>query len=414
MQNSKQKNQAVINEAPFPNCFAKEFLVISRGNGVWLEDTAGKKYLDFAGGIAVNAFGYGREDLARVAFEQMKKLIHISNLYTTEPALELARKMTGNKFQAVQFLSSGAEANETALKYARLYSLRKKGEGNHRLLCFKNSFHGRTMGALSVTPIAKYQAPFLPLIPGIEVLSYNDVRALEETLDGTFAGVIVEVIQGEGGLECMTPGFARTLNRFCRRHDVILIADEIQTGLARTGSFYASEAVGLDPDIITLAKPLAAGLPLSAALIPERVNALIHLGEHGTTFGGGPVTTAVALKVWERLSDRDFIRRVKEKGEYLRESLEKLKRSFSFLGEIKGRGLLMGIEVPQAEEGSDLLRGLIKAAREEGLLILGSALNMLRFAPPLVISEEEIKTGLEMVKRVFAKHGAEIQYSGGK
>jgi len=355
----------------------------------------------------VNALGYGREDLAQIVYQQMKKLVHISNLFITEPVLELATKMIASgDFQTVQFLNSGSEANETALKYARLYALRKKGEGHHKLLCFTGSFHGRTMGALSVTPNPKYQTPFLPLVPGVEVAEYNDTAGLEKTLDASFAGVIVEVIQGEGGLAGMSREFASELNRLCRKHDLILIADEVQTGLSRTGSFYASTEVGLEPDIITLAKPLAAGLPLSAVLIPEKINTLIHVGDHGTTFGGGPVTTAVASKVWDILSNPQFIAQIRDKGAYLAERLEVLAEKYSFLGGLRGRGLLLGIEVlperlPQREENADAMPALLNAFREEGLLILRSGQNVLRIAPPLIIGTEEIDTGITIMARVF-------------
>ena len=418
------RDTALIKEHPLPNCFSPELLMISKGDGVWLEDAAGRRYLDFTGGIAVNALGYGREDLAEIACRQMKKLVHISNLFITEPALELATKVIAHgvhgasgDFQAVQFLNSGSEANETALKYARLYALRRKGEGHHKLLCFTDSFHGRTMGALSVTPNPKYQTPFLPLVPGVEVAEYNDTEGLEKALDESFAGVIVEVIQGEGGLAGMSREFAAALNRLCRKHDLILIADEVQTGLSRTGSFYASTEVGLEPDIITLAKPLAAGLPLSAVLIPEKVNTLIHVGDHGTTFGGGPVTTAVASKVWDILSNPQFIAQIRDKGEYLAEKLEALAKGYSFLGGLRGRGLLLGVEVlqerlPQRAENADAMPALLQAFREEGMLILRSGQNILRIAPPLIIGTEEIDTGIAIMARVFDKlNSGEIELS---
>ncbi len=304
---------AIERNLPFPPQYGSELLVIRRGRGVWLEDTAGKRYLDFAGGIAVNALGYGRADLARTAMRQMRKLSHISNLFTTEPALALARAMLARgpfPFSSVFFGNSGTEANEAALKYARLYSQRTKGPGHEKILCFTGAFHGRTFGSLSCTPTPKYQDPYKPLLPGVVVAPFNDVKTLKELLTDEFAGVIVEVIQGEGGLASMTEEFARALNETCAAAGAILIADEVQTGLSRTGTFYGSEGVGLTPDIITLAKPLAGGLPLSAVLIPRKVNALIHLGDHGTTFGGGPVTTAVALEGLEQ----DLRARVREAG----------------------------------------------------------------------------------------------------
>ena len=390
--------------------FARELLVLERGEGVWLEDAGGRRYLDFAGGIAVNALGYGRGDLAEVAAAQMRKLIHTSNLFTTRPALELAKVLVATgPFAAVQFQNSGSEANEAAIKFARLYSLRRKGQGNYQLLSFSGSFHGRTLGALSLTPTPKYQDPFGPLVPGCYVSPYNDVEALEKTLDRRFAAVIVEVVQGEGGLDCMTPAFAQALNRLCRAHDVLLIADEVQTGLARTGSLFASKLVGLEPDIITLAKPLAAGLPLAAALLPAKVNDLVHEGEHGGTFPGGPVTTAVALKVWETIGNPVFIADVRRRGELFGGMLEDLTGRHPGLGAVKGMGLLRGIEVTaQALKGQPAggspTQGLIDAAREEGLLVLKSGANRLRLAPPLVVTEEELAEGVRRLEGVLARY----------
>lgn len=385
---------------PFPRQYGSELLVLRRGHGVWLEDIAGKKYLDFAGGIAVNALGYGRADLARTAYRQMRKIIHISNLFTTEPALALARAMIAKgpwRFSSVFFGNSGTEANEAALKYARLYALRTKGPGHEKLLCFSGAFHGRTLGSLSCTPTPKYQEPYQPLLPGVVVAPYNDPHTLWDVLTDEFAGVIVEVIQGEGGLTCMTPEFARALNELCRTKNAVLIVDEVQTGITRTGTFYASEGVGLEPDLITLAKPLAGGLPLSAVLIPEKIHEVIHLGDHGTTFGGGPVTTAVALKVWETVSQPAFLARVKESGELLSKGLEELKSRHASVGTIRGRGLLRGFEYNGGE-----LKDLLARLQLKGMLALRSGTNVLRIAPPLVITKNEIQKGIDIIEEALS------------
>ncbi len=396
----KKDDPAVATDLPFPRQYGTELLVIARGKGVWLQDIAGRKYLDFAGGIAVNALGYGRADLARAAARQMRRLSHISNLFTTEPALELARLMLARgpyRFASVFFGNSGTEANEAALKYARLHSLRTKGPGHDRLLCFENGFHGRTLGALSCTPSAKYQDPFQPLLPGVSVAPYNDAGALGRFLDDHVAGVIVEVIQGEGGLSTMTAEFARTLNEACRKTGAILIADEVQTGMGRTGTFYACEGVGLQPDIVTLAKPLGGGLPLSAALIPEKVHNLIHQGEHGTTFGGGPVTTAVAAKVWSTVSRPEFTERVRVRGEQLRMELEALKARHQCIGLLLGRGLLQGFEYTAGD-----VKDLVSRLQARGLLVLRSGTNVVRLAPPLIISEAEIEKGVGIIEKEMA------------
>jgi acetylornithine/N-succinyldiaminopimelate aminotransferase len=396
-----EKN-AFIKNPPLPKNFAPEFLLVNKGHGVYLEDNAGNSYLDFGAGIAVNALGYGREDLASIAYEQMKKLIHISNLYATAPQIECAKKLiaTGS-FAAVHFGNSGSEANESAIKYARLHALRTKGPGHHKLLCFHNGFHGRTMGALSCTPIPKYQDPFVPLVPGVTSLDFNDCRGVERVLDESFSAVIVEIIQGEGGLAMMDKEFAETLNSVCRQCNVMLIADEVQTGLSRTGTFFASEAAGLKPDIITLAKPLAGGLPLSATLIPASINDLLHVGEHGTTFGGGPVTTAIACRILDILSDPVFIGEVAEKGRMLRNHLQTLSDRFDFLGELKGKGLLQGVETACSDEQIKLI---IRIALEKGLLILRSAKNVIRIAPPLVITKEELDMGFAILEDALSAY----------
>ncbi|HEY9595372.1 MAG TPA: aspartate aminotransferase family protein [Spirochaetia bacterium] len=396
----KEKNPAVETNLPFPPQYGTELLVIRRGHGVWLEDVAGKRYMDFAGGIAVNALGYGRGDLAKTAMRQMRKLPHISNLFATEPGLALARAMLARgpfPFASVFFGNSGTEANEAALKYARMYATRTRGPGHDKLLCFTNAFHGRTMGALSVTPTPKYQDPYLPLIPDVVVAPYNDPTALRRTLSGEFAGVIVEVIQGEGGLSTMSTEFAAALNESCRASDVILIADEVQTGMGRTGTFYASEGVGLQPDMITLAKPLGGGLPLSAVLIPQKVNALIHAGDHGTTFGGGPVTTAVACRVWEALTKREMLEHTLANGAVLRAGLEGLKTRHPCIGELRGKGLLQGFEY----NGGDV-KDLLGRLQQKGLLALRAGANVVRIAPPLVITANEIRKGIEIIEEVLS------------
>ncbi len=392
--------QSKVHNVPFPKNYASDFLVFEKGKGVYLYDPTGKKYLDFGSGISVNALGHGRDDLAEIACEQMKKVIHTSNLYTSEPSVFLAEKLTAlGNFAAVHFGNSGSEANEAAIKYARLYSKNRKGDGNFKILAFESGFHGRTMGSLSCTYNEAYKKPFEPLVPGVEFSPYNDVKALEKKLDPSFAAVIVEVLQGEGGLMMMTEEFAGALNRLCRKFDIILIADEVQTGLGRTGWPFASSMVSLEPDIISLAKPLAGGLPLSATLIPEKINELIKAGDHGTTFGGGPVTTAVAGKVLDIIMDPSFLIGVQKNGKHLAEKLKSLSKMFSFTGETRGCGMLQGLEIKQPEsfEG-DLIKKIISLCEKNGLIILKSGKSFLRIAPPLIITEKEIDEGIEILK----------------
>ncbi len=405
-------SDAIVKNPPLPKQYGDELLVFDYGAGCYLFDLSGKRYLDMGSGIAVNALGYGRSDLADIASKQMRKLIHVSNLFATEPQLELARKMTAAAapggahalFEAVHFGNSGAEANETAIKYARLYAKTRRGEGHHRLIAFSNSFHGRTMGALSLTANPAYREPFEPLIPGSEILPLNDVNTLKKALDGTVAAVMVEPIQGEGGLHILSRDFARTLNTLCREHDVLLIADEVQTGLGRCGSLYASGIVGLEPDIITLAKPLAGGLPLSAVLVPAKVNAILKPGHHATTFGGGPVTTAVASAVWDILTEPSFMAETRRKGELLESLLVGKMKELGVKGEILGAGLLKGFRLHGDNYNGAWCSSIIGDAKNEGLIILKTGADVLRLAPPLVISDEELKEGVDILFKVIKKN----------
>ena len=397
-----QIKDAIVTDHPFPNAFSPEMLLLEHGSGCRVTDAAGKSYLDLGAGIAVNALGYGREDLADVAAAQMRKLVHVSNLYTTGPALELAGKLTGDRFAAVQYMNSGAEANESALKFARMYAHRgEKNAERHKMLAFTGGFHGRTYGALACTATPKYQEPFRPMLPDVEIAPYNDVEALRKTLDRTFAGVIVEVVQGEGGLQSMTPEFAAALNACRDEYDLILIADEVQTGLGRTGHLFASDSAGLKPDIVTLAKPLAGGLPLSAVLLPAAVNDRLHFGEHGTTFGGGPVTCALASHVFDILTDPAFLAAVRERGEQLRQGLESLREAHG-LGPVVGAGLLRGVHVPGKAVEQPRIQALSTALRAAGVLVLRSGDDVMRIAPPLVISADEIAEGLRCMDTALA------------
>jgi len=402
---NEEVSDAYVNKPPLPRQYAESLLVMEEGRGCRISDRAGREYLDMGAGIAVNSLGYGRSDLAEIAAEQMRKLIHVSNLFTTGPAVELAEKIIsagpprGSKleFEAVHFGNSGAEANETALKYARLYSNCKRGDGHHRLLAFSGGFHGRTMGALSLTENPQYRLPFGPLIPGVTILPLNDEQALRDTLDESFAAVIIEPIQGEGGLHKPDKNFARALNSLCRQYDVLLIADEIQSGLGRCGELYASSLLGLEPDIITLAKPLAAGLPLSAVLIPSRVNRLLKPGFHATTFGGGPLTTAIASAAWDLLTDPILMKEVSRKGLFLESLLKEGLWKLGIPGEIRGIGMLRGLRLRGGKYDSSWCSKVLRKALDAGLIILKSGSNVLRLAPPLVISDDELAEGTRIL-----------------
>lgn len=391
---------AYVTDTKIAHCYAARTMVLTGGRGTKVRDRAGRTYIDFTAGIAVNILGHGRRDLARAAAREMRRRIHVSNLFASTPTLELAARLTASgPFAACFFGNSGAEANEAAIKFARLYAHRTRGAGHHQIVSFTSGFHGRTMGSLSTTHKAAYREPFEPLIGGVRYLPFNDVSALDE-LDERTAGVIVEPIQGEGGLSVVSQEFASALNEKCREHDIILIADEVQSGMGRTGRLYGSNAVGLAPDIVTLSKPLAAGLPLSATLIPERVNDLLSPGDHGSTFGGNPVACAVAIRVWHTITRAGFIERVSAAGELIAGHLKSMASRSAILGSPRGLGLLRGIPVEvNGEPAPDLLGKIMEQARTDGLLILRSGVNMIRLAPPLNIRDRELKEGLARLER---------------
>lgn len=401
-------NNAMTGDTPFARNYAREVLTISHGKGVWLRDASGKRYLDFGSGIAVNALGYGDRRLARVVAQQMKRLVHISNLYATMPALELGRELLDlarpigrAPFTGVHFGNSGSEANEAAIKYARLWAHCEKGPGHHRILAFENAFHGRTMGALSATPKEAYRRKFEPLLPGFEFLPFNDPAALEQAITPEIAAVMVEPVQGEGGLQVLTPETVEILNNLCPQRGVLLIADEIQTGLGRLGELFGSTLVGLKPDMVTLSKPLAGGLPLSATLIPAAVNDHLEPGDHGTTFGGGPATTAAARYVLGRITDRGFLEGVRKRAAELNQGLLRLRERYSWITELRGTGMLRGLRIELGTDQERLFPEIIPLARDQGMLILRSGADVIRIAPPLVISTGEIRRGIEILDAVL-------------
>lgn len=402
-------NPALTSNNPFVNNYSRELLQIIEGRGVRLRDANGNSYLDLGAGIAVNSLGYGDRKLAKIIEKQARKLIHTSNLYTSPPPLELGARLiellspfAREPFGGVHLGNSGTEANEAAIKYARLYARERRGEGHHSILSFSQGFHGRTLGALSATPKKAYREKFEPLLPGFETAEYNDITALDRILDQRFAAVIVEVVQGEGGLSVIDRAFAERLSAICAERDILLIADEVQTGLGRTGGLLASGWSGLIPDIVTLAKPLAAGLPLSATLIPERLNAMVRPGDHGSTFGGGPVTAAAALYVLERLTAPGFLATVEERAAQLDAFLNTLVDTYPWIISTRGAGMLRGLVINLGEQQETLLPEILAEARRRGVLVLRSAGDVIRIAPPLIISQSDLATGLDVLSATLA------------
>jgi len=390
-------DDAIANEQHYMlQTYQRPDFVLDRGEGVYLFDTAGRRYLDCVAGIAVNALGYGDQDVARAITDHAAGLIHTSNLYHTRPAGELARLLVESSFADRVFLSnSGAEANEGALKFARKYAREHRGEGKTMIVAFSGSFHGRTMGAVAVTHREKYRAPFMPVMPDVRFAPFNDLAAAEAAITDDVCAVIVEPIQGEGGLSVATPEFLRGLRARCDAVGALLIFDEIQCGMGRTGTLWAYEPYGVRPDIMTVAKPLGGGLPIGAILLTQAVADTLHAGEHGTTFGGGPLVTSVAQVVLRKIADPAFLAHVREVGDYFDEALHDLAAANSRVIELRGRGLMRGIQI----EGS--AAAVREAGHDTGLLIATAGDDVLRLLPPLIFERAHVDEAIEKLGRAL-------------
>lgn len=375
---------------------AEPVFVAGEGSSLITED--GECYLDFTSGIAVNALGYGDEDLSAAIREALDSgVIHTSNLFQTRPGAELARWLTDHSFaERVFFCNSGAEANEGAFKFARRWAREAGGDAKVEIIAFRGGFHGRTFGALAATDRPALQEPFLPLVPGFHFASLGqiaEVRALasrERT-----AAIIIEPLQGEGGVQPVSPEFLAALRELCDEIGALLIFDEVQVGLGRTGTLWAYEASGVVPDLLTVAKPLAGGLPMGAVLLSGPVAAAIRPGDHATTFGGGPLVASAALAVCRRVGSPDFLASVQEKGERIQRRLNALVRERPGVREARGAGMIWGliVEEPAAE--------VVARALEARLLLCPAGANVVRLLPPLTISEEDLDRGLDILSALL-------------
>jgi len=359
--------------------------VLERGEGVWLYDTEGRQYLDGCSGIAVNALGYKSAPVVDAIRQGAEGLLHVSNLYHTAPHALLARDLCQASFaNRVFFCNSGAEANEGALKFARKWA-RANGHANKTgFVAFTGSFHGRTMGALSVTATEKYRAPFEPLVGNVSFAEFNNLDSARQLINAETCAVIVEPVQGEGGVTPADPEFLTGLRAWCNEAGALLIVDEIQCGLGRTGTLWAYEEYGISPDIMTLAKPLAGGLPMGAILLTQTVANALGPGDHGSTFAAGPLVCNVAHAVFKQLSTPQFLNDVKTRGDYLAKRLGDEVAKSPLIEQVRGRGLMWGlVSVPPAAD-------IVAEAREHGLIILVAGPNVVRLLPPLVMSQAEL------------------------
>jgi len=363
-------------------------ILFERGRGVYLWDSRGNRYLDFLSGIGVNALGYVHPAIQATLKRQAGRLIHVSNLFFHEYQAELAKRLVKiSGLDRAFFCNSGTEAWEGALKLARIYARTQNTNGHKpkwRILALDNSFHGRTFGSLATTGQAKYRDPFVPLLPGVGFIRFNDVDDLKHQFDAGVCAICIETIQGEGGVCPVSPEFLQMARKLTESNDALLILDEIQCGLGRTGRYFAYEHYGIQPDIVTIAKPLAAGLPLGAILTSNRVALSMHPGMHGTTFGGGPLACAVAIEFLRVLDE--LLDHVREVGNYFHEQLEGLKATHGCILEVRGMGLMLGVEL----ESADTAKSVVSALLQRRILINRTHETVLRFLPPYIIQEKHV------------------------
>ena len=394
-------SRALYDQVMTPN-YAPMAIMPARGEGSRLWDTAGNAYLDFAAGIAVSVLGHAHPQLRKVLAEQADKLWHVSNLLANGPAVELAQRLCDITFaERVFFANSGAEVNEAALKLARRYARDHFGPDKEEIIAFDNAFHGRTFFTVCVGGQPKYSDGFGPKPGGITHLPFNDIEALGKAVDESTCAVILEPIQGEGGVTPATAEFVRAAGELCARHGALLILDEIQTGVGRSGFLYMYQKLGVIPDILTTAKGLAGGFPIGAMLTTEAVARSLTVGTHGSTFGGNPLACAVANKVLEIVNTPQLLDGVRVKGELLKQGLAAINRRFELFDEIRGEGLLLGCEM--AAPWKDRARDILTACTGHGLLVLVAGPNVLRLAPALTISEDEIAEGLGLLEAAIAE-----------
>jgi len=368
-------------------------LVMVSGEGARLTDDQGRTYLDFAAGVGVNGLGYGNRKVLAAIRKQAGRMVHASNLYHNPPATALAERLVALAFPARVFLcNSGTEAVEAAIKFARRIG---REQGRTELVAFERSFHGRTMGALSLTWTARYREPFEPLVPGVRFCPWDDLKAAGLAIGPKTAAVFVEPVQGEGGVRVAPAEFLQGLADICRDAGALLVSEEVQCGLGRTGKLFAYEHANLRPDILTLAKPLGGGLPLGAVLVREEIAGAIAVGDHGSTFGGNPVAAAAALAVLDKLTSDGFLAKVDKRARALRRGLNVLARKYPAVSQVRSLGLMVGVELKG--KAAPVVAGL----RERGILTTRAGENVLRLLPPLVIKQKDIREFLEALDAVL-------------
>ncbi|MES0363826.1 MAG: aspartate aminotransferase family protein [Desulfobacteria bacterium] len=378
-------------------------IVLTRGEGCTLFDEKGDAYTDFVAGIAVCNLGHAHPGVAEAVADQARRLVHVSNLYYTVPQTELAEWLVEHSFaDRAFFCNSGAEANEAAIKLARKYSKDRGAPERFRIITMEGSFHGRTMATLSASGQSKIHKGFEPLVDGFDIVPFNDLEAVRNAITGETCAVMLEPIQGEGGVQCPRPGYLEDLRKLCDKHGLLLIFDEVQTGMGRTGKLFAHEHFGMTPDIMTLAKALANGLPMGAMLAREDVAASLTAGSHASTFGGTPLVAAAALTVVKSLVEEGVLQNCERVGAYFKDRLLELKAKYAFIQEVRGEGLILGLDL--AIDGVPV----VKACMDRGFLINCTQEHILRFIPPLIIQEGQIDSLIECLGSIFEDMAVDI------
>ena len=374
-------------------------VVLEHGEGVYLYDTDGKKYLDFAAGIAVNALGYSNEEYKEAIKRQVDKLIHTSNLYYNVPMVEAAQKaLKASTLDRIFFTNSGTEAIEGAIKAAKKYAYTRDGHAGHEIIAMKHSFHGRSIGALSVTGNEHYQEPFAPLMPGVQFAEFNNLDSVKELVTDKTCAIIMETVQGEGGIYPAEPAFLEGVRKLCDEKDILLILDEIQCGMGRTGKMFAWQNYNVKPDIMTCAKALGCGVPVGAFLMTQTVaDKSLEPGDHGTTYGGNPLVGAAVSAVFDQFEKLEVLKNVNDVAPYLEEKLDALMAKYDFLTARRGKGLMQGLvcSLPVGKVAS--------AALEEGLIVITAGADVLRFVPPLIIEKQHVDEMAEKLEKALLK-----------
>ncbi|MGR5321874.1 aspartate aminotransferase family protein [Vibrio sp. DNB22_19_1] len=400
MTTENKVERGLFDEVMVP-CYNPMEMIPVKGKGSRIWDQEGNEYIDFAGGIAVSCLGHCHPAMVNALTEQGNKLWHLSNVMTNEPALRLAKKLTEVSFaERVFFANSGAEANEAALKLARRYAADVHGAEKSEIIAFKQGFHGRTFFTVTVGGQAAYSDGFGPKPGDVTHLPYNDIEALQAHISDRTCAVMMEPLQGEGGIIPPTPEFAQAVRELCDKHNALLIFDEVQTGNGRTGHFYAYQGLGITPDILSTAKSLGGGFPIGAMLTTAKLAEHLKVGTHGSTYGGNPLACAVAEAVVDEVSKPETLAGVLEREVMFREGLEKINAKYNLFSEVRGKGLLLGAALNEEWQGR--ARDVLVAAGKQGLMVLVAGANVVRFTPSLVITQQEIEEGLAKLDKAIA------------